>query len=111
MTEPNGPPAVNVRPLPADRTRRIVALGGAEMMWWPGGGAGMIGWLVFAVIGAAMLVLLVVVALGRSNRAPDRRHGDRPAPTEVLDDRLARGEIDVAEYRERRTALGEERPA
>jgi putative membrane protein len=67
----------------------------------------MIGWLVFAVIGVAVLVLLVVIALGRIDRAPVGRRGDRPAPTEVLDDRLARGEIDVGEYRERKAALGE----
>jgi putative membrane protein len=85
----------------------IVALGGAEMMWWPGGGAGMIGWLVLVVIGVALFVLLVVAALRRDDRAPYGRRGNRPTPTDVLDDRLARGEIDVAEYRERTAALGD----
>ena len=77
------------------------------MSWWPGGGAGMIGWLVLVVIGVALFVLLVVAVLNRSDRAPDGLRVDRPAPTDVLDDRLARGEIDVGEYRESKAALGE----
>jgi putative membrane protein len=55
------------------------------------------GWLVFW-LGVAAIVIFAIVRLGRQ---PDRRGG---AET-ILDERLARGEIDVEEYRARRALL------
>jgi putative membrane protein len=55
------------------------------------------------------LVVLVVRWLGSSEHSPFRqapRQGERGA-LDILKERLARGEIDVAEYEERRRALGE----
>jgi putative membrane protein len=55
------------------------------------------------------LVVLVVRWLGSSELAPFRHApgaGGR-SPLDILKERLARGEIDVAEYEERRRALGE----
>jgi putative membrane protein len=55
------------------------------------------------------LVVLVVRWLGSSEHSPFR-HGPRPgerSAIDILKERLARGEIDVAEYEERRRALGE----
>jgi putative membrane protein len=55
------------------------------------------------------LIVLVVRWLGGSEHSPFRhvpRQGERSA-LDILKERLARGEIDVAEYEERRRALGE----
>lgn len=55
------------------------------------------------------LVVLVVRWLGSSEHSPFRhaaRQGERSA-VDILKERLARGEIDVAEFEERRRALGE----
>lgn len=57
----------------------------------------------------AVLVVLGVRWLGGSEHSP-LRHGARPGERGALDilkERLARGEIDVTEYEERRRALGE----
>ena len=55
------------------------------------------------------LVVLVVRWLGSSEHSPFR-HAPGPgarSPLDILKERLARGEIDVAEFEERRRALGE----
>jgi putative membrane protein len=55
------------------------------------------------------LIVLVVRWLGTSEHSPFRtgaRQGERTA-LDILKERLARGEIDVAEYEERRRALGD----
>ena len=55
------------------------------------------------------LIVLVVRWLGSSEHSPFRhvpRQAERSA-LDILKERLARGEIDVAEYEERRRALGE----
>ncbi len=61
--------------------------------WWVMG----IGWLVFL---AAIVVVAVVVLRHYQTRAPTRGSAH-----DVLDERFARGEIDVEEYRKRRDAL------
>jgi putative membrane protein len=56
-----------------------------------------------------VLVVLGVRWLGTSEHSPFRhgaRQGERGA-LDILKERLARGEIDVAEYEERRRALGD----
>jgi putative membrane protein len=55
------------------------------------------------------LVVLVVRWLGTSEHSPFRQAPGAGArtPLDILKERLARGEIDVAEYEERRRALGE----
>lgn len=71
------------------------------------------GWLVMVL---AMLILLIV-ALGavawivRGNHqpiqvGPARQPPVRLTPSQILDDRFARGEIDADDYRSRRAALG-----
>lgn len=63
---------------------------------------GMAGWMMAGSLifwlGVAAIVVFAIVRLGRQ---PDRRGG---AET-ILDERLARGEIDVDEYRARRAVL------
>ena len=54
------------------------------------------------------LVVLVVRWLGSSEHSPFRQRLARaPAAARHPEERLARGEIDVAEFEERRRALGE----
>lgn len=73
------------------------------------------GWAPWLLMGLMMLVFLAVVAWGvflvwRSTSHPHAAHADprsdaRQAPRDILAERLARGEIDAAEYRERLDAL------
>lgn len=58
--------------------------------------------------GFAVLVVLGVRWLQSSGHAPGSQPPARgPGPLDILKERLARGEIDVAEYEERRRALGD----
>jgi putative membrane protein len=68
-----------------------------ELTWW--------GWLVMSVSMAAFwgLVIVAAVYLIRGGRGSD----SSPSSREILDERLARGEIDAEEYRERLETLGE----
>ena len=65
--------------------------------------------LMLIVVG--LLIALLVVLLARSSRVDPRSAAAVPAPVsgstalQILDERLARGEIDVAEYRDRRALL------
>ena len=83
---------------------------GPHMMW--GGWFHMFfGFLMMVLFLAILvgLVILVVRWLGSSEHSPFR-HGPGAgarSPLDILKERLARGEIDVAEYEERRRALGE----
>lgn len=63
------------------------------------------GWMtmLLGMAGVWILVALVVVALLRSDRRPGAGADD---PREILERRLARGEIDVEEYQRRLDALG-----
>jgi len=59
-----------------------------------------------------LLIIAAVALMVRWMITSSQRHnaggGSRPSDAQrVLDDRLARGEISVAEYRERSAALGE----
>jgi len=74
-----------------------------------GGGSGHWWWWAIGLVVLAVLVVAVVVAVTRSSPAhaaavaqPARRSAE-----DVLADRFARGEIDEAEYRQRREALRE----
>ena len=77
------------------------------MMWWSSG-MGWGGWVVMSLTMVAFwaLVIVVVLAIFRSDRdsRPPRGPGQRD-PKQILDERFARGEIDVEEYRDRQDAL------
>ncbi len=77
------------------------------MMWWYGG-PGWAGWLMMSAMMLAFWGLLVfgAVAVYRSLRGTDQRTGGGRSDAErVLDERFARGEIDVDEYTQRRELL------
>lgn len=83
---------------------------GPHMMWggWFHMFFGFLMMLLFLAI-LVGLVVLVVRWLGSSEHSPFRatsRQGEHTA-LNILKERLARGEIDVAEYEERRRALAE----
>ncbi|HEX4744049.1 MAG TPA: SHOCT domain-containing protein [Candidatus Limnocylindria bacterium] len=63
---------------------------------------GMTGWMMASsLVFWLVLAAVAIFAIMRLGRQPDRRGG---AET-ILDERLARGEIDVEEYRMRRAQL------
>ena len=66
------------------------------------GGIWMMGaWILFWVFIVAGIIWLVL-ALGRSQRQVD---GGSPTALRILEDRLARGDIDTEEFRTRRAAI------
>lgn len=73
-------------------------------MGWYHEGAGWGGWLLMtlAMVVFWALVVAAVVALFRGGGEPVVT---RRTPDQILDERFARGEIDEAEYRDRREAL------
>ena len=84
---------------------------GHHMMWDGGGWFMLLGPLMMLLFlaGFAALVVLGVRGLqspGQSGSGPPPAPGR--APLDILKERLARGEIEVAEYEERRRALGED---
>ncbi len=80
------------------------------MMWYWGGGMQWWGWLLGALGMVVFWGLLIwaiwylVVAVVRRPGA-DRRPSDRSDSKRILDERLARGEIDADEYRRIRDLL------
>lgn len=68
--------------------------------------------MAFMVLLCGALIALVVVAIAVIirilGRRPDARRADRNSALETLRERYARGEINEAEYRERRRVLGVE---
>ena len=71
-------------------------------MWWSHD-AGWPGWLMMTVgMGGFWLLVVVVVVLALR---PGHLGPAAPDPLDVLRQRLARGEIDVAEFEARRDAL------
>lgn len=76
------------------------------MMGWYGGGMGPIGWLgmgVFWLILVGLIVWLVVRLAPGSGGGTTRNTGE--SPLEILDRRLALGEIDLDTWQAQRTAL------
>ncbi|MDA8061070.1 MAG: SHOCT domain-containing protein [Actinomycetota bacterium] len=91
-----------------------------SMMWYWGGGVHWWGWLLGALAMVAFWGVLIwavwyfVTAVTRrpEGHRPqgDRLEGDRPGaadPKRILDERLARGDIDADEYRRLRDLLQE----
>jgi putative membrane protein len=81
-----------------------------SMMWW-NGGAGWAGWLLMSV-GMFAFWFLVIIAIrmllpGVGDDQADRRRGraEPQEPLRELDERLARGEMDVQAYRACRELL------
>lgn len=68
-------------------------------------------WWVMGIVGLLIviaLVVIIVVTLQRSNTPkPEASGSPRRTAEDLLSERLARGEIDEAEYRRRRDALRE----
>ena len=75
------------------------------MMWWHNG-MGWGGWVVMTLTMVAFwsLVVFAVVAIFRGDREVEQDQS-RPDPERILDDRFARGEIDLDEYHARQDAL------
>ena len=73
---------------------------------WGGHGDSSWSWIVMVVL-MVLLVAVVTVAAVRliTHTAPPPPGGPDGSAEAVLDERLARGEIDVEEYRQRRDAL------
>lgn len=81
----------------------------AMMGWYGGGSWGWVGWLVMALAMVAFWGLVVwgLVAIFRGNRDANAATGTSGRdPLEILDERFARGEIDVDEYHARQETLG-----
>lgn len=72
-------------------------------MWW-NNDAGWIGWLAMtlAMAGFWVVIALIIVAAVRTDRRPVDSELE---PRQILQRRLARGEIDLDEYRDRLAAL------
>jgi putative membrane protein len=83
---------------------------GHGMMWDGGWGMLFFGPLMMIVFIGAIVVLVVLLIrwLGSSGHLPAGHAGPSSrTPLDILKERLAKGEIDIAEYEERRRALGE----
>lgn len=76
-------------------------------MWW-NNGVGWGGWVIMTLTMVAFwsLVVFAVAAIFRGGREarPDQAPRERD-PEQILDERFARGEIDVDEYQARQHAL------
>jgi uncharacterized membrane protein len=70
--------------------------------WW---------WIIPMTVVMLAVVGAVVWAIGHATRPDEPTEPKAPTAEEVLAQRLAAGEIDVAEYKARRNALGERVPA
>lgn len=79
------------------------------MMGWYDGGTGWAGWLVMVVVMVAFwgLVILGVVAIFRGIGKTDEpvERTNRRDPMQILDERFARGELDLDEYHARQDVL------
>lgn len=67
------------------------------------GGIGMVLWI--GLIVAAIWWIAQAVTNQTNQRATSRRAPESKAPRELLDERLARGEVTVEQYRELKKAL------
>jgi uncharacterized membrane protein len=52
-----------------------------------------------------ILLIVAIIFIVRLYGGNDRRTTNRPTPRQILDERLANGDIDQAEYQARREAL------
>lgn len=66
-----------------------------------GFGVAVVLWLLFAVLLVAGIVVVVRALIERGGGSP----GSAPSVLQILEERLARGEIDQEEFEERRRAL------
>ena len=77
-------------------------------MWWDGHNMGSNDWIgmTFAMVAFWTLLVVAVVAIrrDRTSRSSAAPHAG-PTPLQTLDQRFARGEIDVDEYQTRLEAL------
>jgi putative membrane protein len=83
---------------------------GPGMMWDGGWGMMLFGPLMMIVFIGAIVVLVVLVIRwlgGVSHFSAGSGGPPSRTPLDILKERLAKGEIDVAEFEERRRALGE----
>lgn len=82
---------------------------GSGMMWDGGMFHMFFGFVMMLLFLAAIggLVVLAVRWLSSSGHLGPGHRSAAPAPLDILKERLAKGEIDVAEFEERRRALGE----
>ncbi len=75
------------------------------MMWW-NGGAGWAGWLLMSVGMVAFWFLVIIAIMALLPGVQDDRRGPEPKDSlRVLDEQLARGELEVQDYRTRRELL------
>jgi putative membrane protein len=77
------------------------------MMWGPGWGSWVLGFLMMALFWGGLVVLAVVVLRGWGGRS---EHGAsstelRPDARAILEERFARGEISEEEFEQRRRVL------
>ena len=83
-------------------------------MMWSSNDMGWGGWIMMTA-GMLMILALVVVAIiallpaGRENRSLVRGGPGQNDPLQVLDERFARGEIDLEDYQARRALLSDGR--
>jgi len=78
------------------------------MMFGYDNGVGWGGWILMALVMVAFwgLVIYGILALFRSGSTSGPRIDNEPAdPCRILDERFARGEIELEEYQSRRDAL------
>jgi len=105
------PPTIRVRSLRCMFVHALLLL--ADDGWWDGHMSG--GWWIVMMIGMILFWALVVVALVWLIRSGPELFGSRlseraqtrPDALEILERRLAEGEISIEEYRERRSVLDE----
>ncbi|MEO6201075.1 MAG: SHOCT domain-containing protein [Cryobacterium sp.] len=86
------------------------------MMWGNGFSMGW-GWPIglLVLVGVILLVIVAVRAFGAAERGGSRGNSELDSPPrerntarQVLDERLAKGELNADEYRERLKVLGED---
>lgn len=83
---------------------------GPRMMWWEGGWDTMfLGPLFMILVFAALIVVaaLALRAFGTTLHGPAHHHPPQRTSLDILKERYARGELDTAEFEERRKVLGD----